>query len=94
MFCILKKESLLSFLKKIKEFNRDTSTGVYRIPCDECSECYIGETKSALILRLREHQANCRNQNQHSAVVDHSAKGHSWWFTRAKVVNTQRHLQA
>ena len=24
-------------------------------------------------LRIKEHQANCRNQNQHSAVVDHSA---------------------
>ena len=50
-----------------------TSTGVYRIPCDDCSQCYIGETKRALTLRLREHQANCRNQKQHSAVVDHSA---------------------
>ena len=39
---------------------------------------------------MKEHQANCRNQNQHSAVVDHSATGHSWGFTRAKVINTQR----
>ena len=41
-------------------------------------------------MRLREYQANCRNQKQHSAVVDHSATGHSWGFNRAKVVNTQR----
>ena len=56
---------LLYFSPKIKEFVRDTSTGVYRIPCDDCSQCYeyIGETKTALTLRLREHQANCRNQN-------------------------------
>ena len=49
-------------------------------------------TKRALILRLRvrEHQANYSNQKQHSAVVDHSATGHSWGLTRAKVVNTQR----
>ena len=33
-----------------------------------------GETKRALTLRIKEHQANCRNQNQHSAVVDHSAR--------------------
>ena len=26
-------------------------------------------TKRAVTLRLREHQANCRNQKQHSAVV-------------------------
>ena len=31
----------------------------------------------------KQHQANCRNQNQHSAVVDHSATGHSLGFTRA-----------
>ena len=59
---------IIIFLQKLK--NR-TSTGVYRIPCDDCSKCYIGETKRALTLRLREHQANCRNQKQHSAVVDH-----------------------
>ena len=28
--------------------------------------------------------------SKHSAVVDHSATGHSWGFTRAIVVNTQR----
>ena len=39
---------------------------------------------------LREHQANCRNRKQHLAVVDHSATGHSWGFTGAIVVNTQR----
>ena len=73
------------------EFDRDTSTGVYRISCDDCSQCYIGETKRALLtLRLREHQANCRNQNQHLAVVDHLAIGHSWGFNRTKIVNTQR----
>jgi hypothetical protein len=90
-----KGRNLLSYFSpKIKEFNSDTSTGVYRIPCDDCSRCYIGETKRALTLRMKEHQANCRNKKQqhsgYSAVVDHSAIGHSWGFTRAKVINTQR----
>ena len=71
--------NLLSyFLSKIKGFEKDTSSGVYRIPCDDCSQCYIGETKRALTLRIKEHQANSSNQNQHSAVVDqydHSATG-------------------
>ena len=68
------------FSSKIKGFDKDTrtSTGVYRIPYDDCSQCYIGETKRALTLRIKEHQANCRN-------VDHSATRHSWGFTRAKV---------
>ena len=80
---------LFYFSPKIKESNIDTSTGVYKIPCDDCSLCYIGETKRALTLRIREHQANCRYQREHSAVVDHSATGHSWGFARAKVVNIQ-----
>ena len=50
--------------------------------------CYIGEPQRALTLILREHQANCRNQKQHLAMVDHSAVGHSWGFNRAKIVNT------
>ena len=78
-----KGRNLLSYFSpKIKEFDRDTSTGVNRIPCDDCSQCYIGETKRALTLRLREHQANCRNQKQHSAVV--------FLTDRARIVNTQR----
>ena len=93
MYSVFKKQqqNLLSYFSpKFKEFDRDTSTGAYRIPCDDCSQYYIGETKRALTLRLREHQANCRNQKQHSAVVDHSAIDHSWGFNRAKIVNTQR----
>ena len=92
MYSVLQKgRNLLSyFSSKIKGFDKDTSTGVYRIHCDDCSQCYIGETKRALTLRIIEHQANCRNHNQHSAVVDHSATGHSWGFTRAKVITTQR----
>ena len=47
--------------------------------------------KRALTLRIKEHQANCRNQNQHSAVVDHSWDLYRSFmgFTRAKVINTQ-----
>ena len=91
MYFVLQKNLLSYFSSKIKEFETDTSTGVYTriIPCDDCSQCYIGEQR-ALTLRIKENQANCRNQNQHSAVVDPSATGHSWGFTRGKVINTQR----
>ena len=78
-------------MKKIRLiYYPSSNTGVYRIPCDDCFQCYIGETKRALTLRIKEHQAICRNQNQHTTVVDHSATGHSRGFTRAKVINTQR----
>ena len=92
MFRISRKDETFFhiFLQKLRNILQDTSTGVYRIPCDDCAQCYIGETKRALTLRLREHEANCRNHKQHSAVVDHSAIGHSWGFNRAVIVNTQR----
>jgi len=104
-FRFLKKnETLLhTFLQKLRntvQYIKDTSTGVYRIPCGDCAQCYIGETKRALTLRLSEHEANCRKQRlrehepdyheQHSAVVEHSAIGHSWGFNRAVIINTQR----
>ena len=49
------RNPLSYFSPKIKEFDRDTSTRVYRIPWDDCSQCYINETKRALTLRLTEH---------------------------------------
>ena len=62
--------------------------------CDDWFQCYIGGTKLDLTLRIKEHQSNCRNQNQQSEVVDHSATGHSWGFTLTKVINTQRNTNA
>ena len=64
------------FSPKIKEFDKDTFTAVYGIPCYDCSQCYIGETTRALTLRLTENLVNCHNQKQHLAVVDHSAINH------------------
>ena len=47
-----KKPNLLSyFLPKIKEFDRGTSTGVHRIPCEDCSHFNTCETQRALTLR-------------------------------------------
>ena len=51
-----KEQNLSDFSPKIKEFERNTSTGVYSIPCDDCSPCYIGETKQVLTMRFSEHQ--------------------------------------
>ena len=59
---------LLYFSSKFKEFDKDTSVGVYNIEFLVTTVLNATLEKQALTLRIKEHQANCRNQNQHSAV--------------------------
>ena len=49
---------------------------VYEIPCS-CREKYIGETKRALEMRLKEHQAATRRgETEKSAIAEHSWSRH------------------
>jgi hypothetical protein len=74
-----KDETFHIFLQKLRnlslipppEFTEFLMTRVY-----DCAKCYIGVTKRALTLRLREHEANFRNHQQNSAVEEHSEIGH------------------
>ena len=77
VFRISTKDEIFHICRQKLKNLTDTFSEVYRIPCDDCSHCYICKTKRALTLKLREHQAICRNQNQHSTDVDHLAISHS-----------------
>jgi hypothetical protein len=84
---------LISFFSsKIKSFNRDSAIGVYRISCNNCERQYIGETGRAVKIRLKEHEANCRNHSTPSAVVTHSDSGHSLDFSNSHVIYSEPHM--
>ena len=63
-------------LNNIKKFEKATSTNVYRIVYDNCSQFYNNKTKRAVTLRLKKHQTNCSNKIQHSVVVYYSDRNH------------------
>ena len=49
-----KSKTLLSyFSSKIKDTDKSTNTGVYKISCLHCDKCYVGQTKRALTIRLK-----------------------------------------
>ena len=52
---------------------------VYGIKCKNCPASYIGETKQALISRLKQHRRPSTNEAQESAVYNHiQATGHQF----------------
>ena len=86
-----KHKNLLAFFSnKIKSNDFTIASGVYRIPCSDCSSVYIGETGRSFKTRLKEHQSNCRAQrNTSSAVVDHSRSGHLLNFEHSRVIHIE-----
>ena len=49
------------------------NSGVYLIPCAECPQVYIGETKRELTVRIGEHKRDCRMGTESNAVYVHSS---------------------
>ena len=44
---------------------------VYKIECDNCDSCYIGETKRAVSIRIKEHRQNINltDSDKHNVVT-------------------------
>ena len=47
---------------------------VYKIPCADCSWCYIGETGRSFEIRKKEHVGNVTNYNNGSNIANHTWK--------------------
>ena len=45
--------------------------GVYRVPCQDCDECYYGETGRSFEVRIGEHQSAVRNKDSKNACYKH-----------------------
>ena len=46
----------------------------FRIPCNECEEVYVGETKRTLKVRLNEHRQAVRRGDQKNGIAVHVQK--------------------
>ena len=75
----------------------DVESGVYLVPCQECPEVYIGETKRSLKIRLDEHKRDVRFGVESNAIFVHSSNNDhpiNWenskiiYKTKDKVVST------
>ena len=66
---------------------------VYRIPCNNCPQAYIGQTGRTLTQRLKEHQRAVRNgDSATSALAEHAhSTGHPIDWTKAHVIDTCTH---
>ena len=64
-----------------------SSSGVYVVPCNDCSQCYIGETGRDLSVRLGEHRGYVRRFDEKSAIFNHvDSQGHSIDWANSKLV--------
>ena len=86
------RKLLSYFSAKIKNHFNDTSVGVYKLPCKDCDLAYIGETGKSLKIRMKQHESNCRNHSNPSAVVNHHELGHSIDFANSCVIYPESHM--
>ncbi|UYV70977.1 hypothetical protein LAZ67_8001303 [Cordylochernes scorpioides] len=49
------------------------SNGIYKISCNDCEQCYIGETGRTIATRIREHNRNIRSKDRKSLIFQHMA---------------------
>ena len=57
------------------------------MPCNDCSQCYIGETGRDLSVRLGEHRGYVRRFDEKSAIFNHvDSQGHSIDWANSKLV--------
>ena len=67
------RNSLRSILTRVKDPQKTKDKGVvYRIPCGECSEVYIGETGRPLKMRIGEHRRAVEKKDMKNANAVHS----------------------
>ena len=58
----------------IKNSPNNFSGCIYKIPCSECENCYIGQTSKTLITRVKQHQSYVRSGNENSGIFNHVRK--------------------
>ena len=81
--------------QKTKTPTEIKSNIIYKIPCRDCSKCYVGQTGRYLKQRLSEHRRDQQKLNviNPTALVDRSRQlNHQFDFENTKVLKTERYL--
>lgn len=71
------------------------SNVVYKIPCNDCLKCYVGQTGRYLGQRMSEHQRDVKKRNtiNPTALVEHTREqNHSFNFDNCVILDRQRFL--
>ena len=84
------------FTKQKTKTPKDVESAiVYRIPCEDCQKCYVGQTGRYLKQRISEHQRDSKKLNvvNPTALVEHTREyGHKFNFKEAEIISKQRNL--
>ena len=64
---------------------------VYKVPCHDCEEVYVGETMRTLSTRVQEHKRHTRKAElQRSAIAEHAcSRGHRICWEGADIVDRE-----
>lgn len=78
---------------KDKDETLKQSSVVYKIPCENCDQVYIGQTSTVLKDRITRHKSDCRRAILSCALSEHSIKiGHDFDFENSKVIIQEQNL--
>ena len=75
---------------KFRPASDSQTNAVYKIPCADCSWCYIGETGRAFHTRGKEHIRNVKTAAKGSRIAKHAwSHEHSIDFKNASLILTK-----
>ncbi len=81
------------FSKNVKNFGQDEGlTGIYKIPCKNCNQNYIGETGRPFSIRLSEHRKFSGPVGKYAS-FDHKLNySHDFGYEHSKIVYPESNL--
>ncbi|XP_055621943.1 uncharacterized protein LOC129765564 [Toxorhynchites rutilus septentrionalis] len=70
----------------------DEKSGIYQIPCKDCTSVYIGQTRRKFKIRLREHKNAVDNEraNESSVAAHALTQAHCVDWEKAKIIRNVR----
>ena len=89
--------NLRSTLSHVKDRvdNFDKNSVVYKIPCNDCSSCYIGETSRQLHVRIGEHKSYIRYGNDNSQIFQHVlGQNHTFNFNNTSILTQEKNARS